>query len=174
MQVGRQNEGDAPQPVHHSDRLWLSGHGVLSELIGEVAIQVIVIAVVPSSDSLYIACKTSMSCWNTVLYTYYRLHSRDYAVFKICSGVQQWCFDEEKNNFFSVVLVTWELTLWSKDTPPQAVSQRESSWESDLHDKYEAKPCKSTFCLTFCSPMFMITACTLLIRANESQCYSWE
>lgn len=48
MQVGWQNEGGALQPVHYGNGLWLSGICDVDKLVWEVAVQIIVVAVVAS------------------------------------------------------------------------------------------------------------------------------
>lgn len=57
MEVGRQDEGDPPQPVHHADGLGLPGLDDGDELVGEVAVQVVVVAVVASFVALNVACQ---------------------------------------------------------------------------------------------------------------------
>ena len=57
MKVGRQHEGDALQPAHHGLRLRLPWLRDVHKLVGEVAVQVKVIAVVPSQVALFIPFK---------------------------------------------------------------------------------------------------------------------
>lgn len=52
MQVGREHKGVGPQPVHDGDGLRLPGVSDGDVLVGEVAIQVVVVAVVPANCSL--------------------------------------------------------------------------------------------------------------------------
>lgn len=54
MQVGRQDEGNALQPVHHGYGLWLSGLCDGDKLVREVAVQVKIVAVVAPFVTLYI------------------------------------------------------------------------------------------------------------------------
>lgn len=60
MEVGRQDEGDTLQPVHHGHRLWLSGLGDGDKLVGEVAVQVKVVAVVATHVALHVPCEEKM------------------------------------------------------------------------------------------------------------------
>lgn len=57
MEVSWQDKGDALQPVRHSYSLWLPGLFDGSKLVWEVAVQVKIVAVVPSFVSLYITCE---------------------------------------------------------------------------------------------------------------------
>lgn len=49
MQVGRQDEGNTFQPVHHGYRLRLPGLRDVDKLVGKVTVQVKVVAVVTSA-----------------------------------------------------------------------------------------------------------------------------
>lgn len=57
MEVGRQNEGDALQPVHHSYGLRLPGICDGGKLVWEVAIEVKIVGVVASFVALHIPCE---------------------------------------------------------------------------------------------------------------------
>lgn len=54
MQVGRQDEGDFLQPVHHGFGLWLHGVCDVDKLVWEVTVQVVIVAVVASCVTLHI------------------------------------------------------------------------------------------------------------------------
>lgn len=49
VQVGRQDEGNTFQPVHHGYRLRLPGLRDVDKLVGKVTVQVKVVAVVTSA-----------------------------------------------------------------------------------------------------------------------------
>jgi len=57
VQVGRQDEGDALQPDHHGHRLRLPGLGDADKLVGEVAVQVKVVAVVAPCVAWHVPCE---------------------------------------------------------------------------------------------------------------------
>lgn len=59
MQVGWQDKGDALEPVHYGDGLWLSGICDVDKLVWEVAVQIIVVAVVASFVAFYIPWEES-------------------------------------------------------------------------------------------------------------------
>lgn len=59
MQVGRQDKGNALQPVHHSDGLRLSGICDVDKLVWEVAVQVKIVAVVAPPVALHVTCVES-------------------------------------------------------------------------------------------------------------------
>lgn len=56
MQVGGQHKGRALQPVHHGHSLRLPRLGDGAELIGEVAVQVNIVAIIAAQVAFNVTC----------------------------------------------------------------------------------------------------------------------